>query len=227
MQSEPDRRTLAIGDIHGCDRALDALLRAISLQDSDRIITLGDYVDRGPGSPAVIERLIQLRGECELISIRGNHEIMMLSALQDPTQLRFWLESGGRQTLEAYGGDIEAIPAEHIDFLQSCRTHFEGDNFFCIHANYSPRLPLDQQPDYTMYWEHLDAFFPPPHISGKTAIVGHTPQRHGQVLETEHLICIDTYCYGGGFLTAVDLSTGDLWQSNIDGEIQQVDESRA
>jgi serine/threonine protein phosphatase 1 len=224
MEASPAARTIAIGDIHGCDRALTSLLNALKLTKQDRVITLGDYVDRGPGSRQVIERLIQLQDECELIPLRGNHEIMLLTSLDDNSQMRFWLGSGGQQTVDSYGGDLENIPGEHLEFLRGCRPVFEGENYFCVHANYTPAAPLTEQPDFTMYWEHLDTYFPEPHFSGKTAIVGHTPQRGGKVLVTEHLICLDTHCYGGGLLTALDLDTGELWQASPEGKLVQFDE---
>ena len=219
MEAEPTRRNIAIGDIHGCDQALLALLDAIQPAKSDRIITLGDYVDRGPGTPQVVDRLLKLRNECQFVPLMGNHEIMLISALEDVTHLKFWLGSGGQRTVDAYGGDVHEIPDAHLEFLNNCLPYFEGDDFFCVHANYTPTLPLDKQPDYALYWEHLDTFFPSPHISGKTAVVGHTPQRHGQILQTEHLICLDTYCYGGGRLSAIELTSGALWQASFDGEI--------
>jgi serine/threonine protein phosphatase 1 len=219
-----ESRTFAIGDIHGCDAALRALLEAIQLTKHDRLITLGDYIDRGPGSRAVIEQLMPLRDQCEFIPLFGNHELMLLTVLDDPSQMNFWLASGGKATLASYGGKIENIPASHLEFIHGCLPLYEGDEFFCVHANYTPSAPLDKQPEYTMYWEHLDVYFPEPHVSGKTAIVGHTPQRDGQVLNSEHLICIDTYCYGGGLLTALNLATGELWQATPEGELVQLDE---
>ena len=224
MGSESPARTFAIGDIHGCDRAFEGLLKSLDLNTNDRLITLGDYVDRGPGSREVIERLIGLKNECQLIPLMGNHELMLLTVLDDPSQLSFWLGSGGKATVESYGGDLKNIPEAHLQFIRACVPIYEGDEFFCVHANYTPNAPLDNQPEYTMYWEHLDVYFPEPHVSGKTAVVGHTPQRNGQVLNTEHLICIDTHCYGGGLLTALDLNSGDLFQARPDGEMVQMDE---
>ena len=83
-------RTLAIGDIHGCSRALDALLSAVSPATDELIITLGDYVDRGLDSAGVIDRLIQLDRTHRLIALRGNHEEMMMDAQRDPELLGFW-----------------------------------------------------------------------------------------------------------------------------------------
>src|SRR5580704_11284012 len=80
-------RILAIGDIHGCSGALDVLLKAVQPQPDDLLITLGDYVDRGPDSAGVVQRLLQLRETRRVVSLRGNHELMMLAARRDAKQL--------------------------------------------------------------------------------------------------------------------------------------------
>ena len=73
-------RTIAIGDIHGCSAALDALLKTIRPRPEDRIVTLGDYINRGPDSRGVIERLIELKDRCRLVPLLGNHDQMLLEA---------------------------------------------------------------------------------------------------------------------------------------------------
>jgi serine/threonine protein phosphatase 1 len=211
-------RTIAIGDIHGCDLALARLLEDISPEPDDLIVTLGDYVDRGPNAPAVLDRLLQLQTECRLEPLLGNHEVMLLAALEDPSEFEFWLGAGGEPTLAAYGSDLGSIPAAHRRFLSICRPYVELDDFIFVHANYTPSLPLECQPEYVLYWEHLTAHLPGRHISGKTAIVGHTPQRNGRILRLDHLICIDTFCYGGGWLTALDVHSNKVWQADKDGE---------
>ena len=87
-------RILAIGDIHGCTIAFDTLLAQVAPQPEDLIITLGDYVDRGPDSRGVIDRILKLRETQQLIAIRGNHDIMMLEARADPTSIDGWRLSG-------------------------------------------------------------------------------------------------------------------------------------
>ncbi len=184
------------------------------------MVPLGDYVDRGPNSPRVIDRLLELRSLCHVEPLLGNHEIMMQAAIQDPSQLDFWLYSGGQATLEAYGGDLSNIPECHLEFFQSCQRYVELEDHFFVHANFTPHLPLDKQPDFALFWEHLSAHLPQPHVSGKTGIVGHTPQRDGRILRLDHLICIDTYCYGGGWLTAFQLENDRVWQADNSGHIR-------
>ncbi len=104
-------RTIAVGDVHGCSKALDAIIGAIDPTPDDVIVMLGDYVDRGPDSRGVLDRLIALESRCKLVPILGNHDQMMLDALngEDPDD---WLASGGRQALESYGpeANLKAVP---------------------------------------------------------------------------------------------------------------------
>lgn len=210
-------RTIAIGDIHGCALALEAVLAAIDPQEEDAIITLGDYVDRGPASHRVIDQLLRLKDRNLLVPLLGNHEIMMLVALDEPSELAFWLYNGGQETLDAYGGDLEDIPASHIDFIRSCVRYYETERHIFVHANYVPNLPLEKQPEHVLFWEHLTQRLPTRHCSNKIAVVGHTPQRNNQILRRDHLICIDTNCCGKGCLTALDVEAGTLWQADANG----------
>jgi len=146
----------------------------------------------------------------------GNHEQMMLAAVHEPSEWRFWMQFGGKQTLASYGGSNADIPAEHWEFIRNLRPFFEQDERFFVHANYEPRVALDKQTDHFRYWLHVEQP-PQPHISGKRAIVGHTAQRSGEVLVYENLICIDTFCHGGGWLTALDVATEEYWQVNRNG----------
>jgi len=206
-------RTIAIGDIHGCSDALASVLRSIDPQNDDTIITLGDYVDRGIDSKGVIDMLIRLTGDCQLVPILGNHDEMMLRAKDGKAAFEEWLELGGITTLDSYEatGLMSHIPDAHFRFLQSCRSWFETDMHFFVHANYDPHLPLDHQEDRTLRWVTLHERTPGPHVSGKIAVVGHTPQP--EVLNLRHLICLDTGCSFGGPLTAMDMGTGNMWQA--------------
>ncbi|MEQ8791784.1 MAG: metallophosphoesterase family protein [Pirellulaceae bacterium] len=214
-------RTIAIGDIHGCSQALTALLDAIQPRPNDVIVTLGDYVDRGPDSRGVLEQLIQLGDRCRHKPLLGNHELMMLEALQEDESLDFWLECGGRQTLASYGGSPAAIPASHLDFLRGCRRFHQSPTHIFLHANYFSDVELADQPDLMLFWEHLSFLVPAPHASGKRVIVGHTPQASGEILDLDHVVCIDTYCVGGGWLTALEAETGRIWQADREGALRQ------
>ena len=88
-------RLLAIGDVHGCTVQLDALWEAIEPTPSDTIVFLGDYVDRGPDSKGVIDRLIDWKKTLALVCLRGNHELMMQRSKDDLTERRIWMQVGG------------------------------------------------------------------------------------------------------------------------------------
>ena len=226
-------RTITIGDIHGCSQALDALILAIEPQADDLIVTLGDCVNRGPDSRGVLERLIALERRCRLIPLLGNHDEMLLQLLMDakagrPQSLSSWLRMGGDTTLASYGAppgkttwaDLTRIPSEHAAFLERCRAYYETATHIFIHANYDPVLPMDEQPFELLRWESLRDVVPGPHVSGKTVITGHSSQKTGEILNLGYLVCIDTYCYGGGWLTALDVHTHEVWQTNIQGDVR-------
>lgn len=205
-------RTIAIGDPHGCSTALVALVQAIDPQPPDTIITLGDYVDRGIDSKGVLDQLIALADRCRLVPLLGNHDEMMLHARNGKDDFRFWLNCGGDAALDSYGSTsrLDLIPAAHFRFLERCVPFHEIETHFFVHANYRADVPLDKQDDHTLRWLSLRDLVPSPHCSGKVAVVGHTPQ--SDVLDLGHLICIDTKCYDGGWLTALDVVSGRCWQ---------------
>ena len=212
-------RTFAIGDVHGCSLPLRTLLAEIAPQPDDTLVMLGDYVDRGPDTRGVIDMLLAWRKKCKLVTLMGNHEQMMLAGIEQPSEWRFWMQFGGRQTLASYGEATGDVPDEHWVFLRSCLPYFEQEQRFFVHANYEPRVALDRQTDHFRYWLHVEA--PPrPHISGKRAYVGHTAQRSGEVLVYENLVCIDTYCHGGGWLTALNVDSDEYWQANRNGHLR-------
>ena len=212
-------RTLAIGDIHGVTSALDALLAAVKLKPDDRLIFLGDYVDRGPDSKGVIDRLIALRKTHDVVCLRGNHELMMVRSRDDKSERRMWLSVGGAQTLGSYGkapglaGTVGDIPREHWEFLEAtCVDYCETETHIFVHANLDSEIPLNEQSDLMLFWEFLSS--PIGHVSGKTVICGHTSQRSGEPLDLGDTICIDTHAYAGGWLTCMDVATRRYWQAD-------------
>jgi serine/threonine protein phosphatase 1 len=213
-------RTIAIGDIHGCSKALRALVEAIQPAADDTLVLLGDYVDRGPDSRGVLDFLLELESRCKLIPLLGNHELMLLDALRHANAIAPWAECGGYATLQSYGGRLANIPREHLAFIGRCRRYYETSRHFFVHANYAADVPLSGQPDYLLFWEHLHFQVPPPHENGKIAIVGHTAQRTFEVLNLGHLICLDTCCHAGGWLTAIEVETGQLWQADRSGRLR-------
>jgi serine/threonine protein phosphatase 1 len=218
-------RTLAIGDIHGCLRALDSLLEQVKPSRDDLVVTLGDYVDRGPDSKGVLDRLIDLRARTQLVSLRGNHDLMMLAAREDQEHFDEWLICGGKQAIESYRTNsdwrtfAQDISDRHWHFLEDdCVAYHENKTHFFVHANVRSHLSIAEQPEYMLYWESLNGSDWQPHESGKTMICGHTAQRSGRPLLLDRAICIDTWVYGSGWLTCLDLETDLYWQTNQRGE---------
>jgi len=146
------KRTIAIGDIHGCSIALAALIDAIDLQPDDTLVTLGDYVDKGLDPKGVLELLSKLETRCQLISLLGNHDAVMLGAIDYQLSIEAWKAFGGSATLQSYGKSesLKDIPVSHAKFLRRCRLWYETPTHFFVHAAYDPVLPLDQQNDVTL-----------------------------------------------------------------------------
>ena len=215
-------RTLAIGDIHGCLAAFDHLIRFAKLTPQDTLIILGDVVDRGPDSRGVITRLMQLRSFCQVILLKGNHEVMMLRSRDDPAWDQDWRGHGGRQTLKSYAPGKENpthsdVPAEHWEFLEcEFRDYWETDRHIFVHAGLDPYVALSEQNPLPLFWEFLGRGARG-HMSGKTIICGHTSQSTGVPLNLGHTICIDTWAYGGGFLSCLDVGSGIVYQASQSG----------
>lgn len=219
----PHARTIAIGDIHGCCTALETLLAALDLSAGDTVVMLGDAIDRGPNSQGVLDSLLALRETCQLVPILGNHEQMLLEAIDGQIPLQDWLMHGGAETLDSYGKDaaLGAVPQQHIEFLRTWVDYYETPLHFFVHGNYLPRKHLSKQPWDRLRWASLREITPAAHRSGKTAILGHTSDKQGEIQNLGHLICIDTYCYGGHWLTALDPNSKQVWQSNERGELRE------
>jgi serine/threonine protein phosphatase 1 len=176
----------------------------------------------------VLDRLIALAGRCRLVPLQGDHEEMLTDALADTAALRKWLMCGGAETLRSYGlargggrGALaDWIPRAHREFLAGCRAHHETDTQVFVHAGVLPELAMDQQPGLALLWRVTDAQTAVPHHSGKVVVVGHTPQRSGEVLDLGFLVCIDTNCVRGGWLTALEVDTGRTWQADRAGKLR-------
>lgn len=210
-------RRFVIGDIHGCSKALRTLIESIEPESTDEIYFLGDYVDRGPNSKEVVSQIIELQQQCQVVALRGNHEIMLMGVVQKGLDSKMWLDSGGRATVASYGGSLEKIPDSHMQFFRELKPYHENEDSIFVHACYEFHLPMDQQSEEIMYWTHLNHLRPAPHCSGKRVFLGHTPQPGGVVLDIGYLVCVDTYCFGNGYLTAMNIDTHELIQVDKKG----------
>ena len=121
--------------------------------------------------------------------------------------------------------EVDRPPIEltegHLAFLEGCVDAFETDDHIFVHASYDPVLPMSEQPTSLLRWQSLRRGLPGPHVSGKMVVAGHTSQKNGKILKLGHLVCIDTYCYGGGWLTALDVHSGATWQVDARGRFRR------
>ncbi len=214
-------RTFAIGDIHGCDTAFESVLELIAPSTDDTLVVLGDVIDRGPNSARVLEMLLQLSADANVVFVLGNHEEMMFQALETGVEDSMWIMHGGQQTLTSYGGGVENMPAEHLDFIKrKAVNYWATDTEIFVHANLDVDIPLDQQTTQQLRWQHLTGY-ERPHPSARRVFCGHTPQPNGIPRITDGWVCVDTYAYGGMYVTAVDVATNEIFQASQAGHTRK------
>ncbi len=213
----------AIGDIHGCLNALKTIFKQNLIQKDDTVVFLGDYIDRGPNSKGVIDWLIKNKENYNFKFILGNHEIMMLTARLSNERLIEWLYFGGSQTLDSYKiGDesnwVNKIDESHWQFIASCESYFEINNFVFVHAGLEFGKSLKEQNKYHLFWKKYEV--PKLYCNEKTVICGHTSRKNGKIANFGHTICIDTYAYGGKWLTCLNVEAKEYIKSNNKGKIE-------
>lgn len=224
----PDRPFVAVGDIHGRADLLEALLARIRDQAGARVplVFLGDYIDRGEGSAAVLAHLQALqRGGwgAEVVCLSGNHEAMMLDFLDAPeTGGPLWLHNGGAQTLASFGvyppgrapdalraarDDLRtALPPGTEAWLRALPLHWRSGNVFAAHAGADPNTPLDQQDAAHLLWGHPE-FERTPRTDGIWVAHGHTIRDTATAHEGR--IGLDTGAYATNRLSAALIAEGE------------------
>lgn len=174
-------KTYAIGDIHGKYALLErALERIESSPSGGRVVFLGDYVDRGENSRAVIERLMAgpTKPGWEWICLKGNHEDMMVGALRAKYQGNWWVGNGGGSTLVSYDGEV---PEEHVVWADTRPLyHADGKRVF-VHAGVDESLPMNQQDEETLLWSRCPTHQDCSHPEG-FVVHGHTIVTDGPVV---------------------------------------------
>lgn len=202
-------RLLAVGDIHGCLDPLRSLMTQVAPCETDQVVFLGDYVDRGPDSRGVIEYLLDFaRRFPHTVFLKGNHEAMFLDFLEGCDPFSF-LANGGQATLDSYAQ--EAIPEEHVNFLRKLRLSYETPDFIFVHAGLRPGLSLQQQSEEDLLWIRRD-FLSSQYSWGKTVVFGHSPQSDGPLVQTERL-GLDTGVVYGRSLSCCDVTSGRCWSA--------------
>lgn len=174
----------------------------------------------------MVERLIELGSSCNTICLAGDHEDMLLDSLTSVSKLKKWLRNGGDATLKSYGWNAgseinvkKLLPRQHLEHFDGCINYFQTETHIFLHAGYVPETSIEEQPDLALKWR-VSNRQTKPHCSGKTVIAGHTAQRSGLILDIGHLKCIDTNCCHGGWLTAMDVASGQSWQANQKSEFR-------
>jgi serine/threonine protein phosphatase 1 len=218
----------AVGDIHGMRDSLRRLLAELPLRDGDRLVFIGDYVDRGPDPKGVIEDLLDLRQRYPCTFLLGNHESMFLSFLGWERPEYFgaeaFLHNGGETTLASYGyfeaSESFELPETHAAFFRSLAMwHLDGPYAF-VHAGLSrqalglsvPEYALERERPRDLLWQRSTADVP--HSLGVTVIYGHTPMPDMKVRwNLPYSIGIDTGCVYGGPLTAIRLPDETVFQA--------------
>jgi serine/threonine protein phosphatase 1 len=216
-------RIYAVGDIHGRLDLLDELLSRISTDIASRpalrpiYVFLGDYVDRGPFSRTTIDQLIQHGQTNECIFLKGNHELIAIKCLSDPSLFDRWMRLGGLETLVSYGVDLGnlangkqivelqaafhgALPQTHFRFFRDLQTSFVCGDFFFVHAGVKPGVELSRQAENDLLWIR-EEFLSSSEDFGKIVVHGHTPSREIEV--GPNRINIDTGAFATDRLTCL------------------------
>jgi serine/threonine protein phosphatase 1 len=164
---------------------------------------LGDYIDRGPDSRSVVGRLRRLSEQRPdgIVCLKGNHEDMLLSAVDEPADFPLWIRNGGDATLQSYGADTVAdLPADDIEWIRNLPLcHDDGLRFF-VHAGIDPNVPLDQQSPQTMLWTRQR--YPETLNPGRFVVHGHTPLHSERPEQHPYRLNLDTGAVYGGPLSA-------------------------
>lgn len=215
------RNRYVIGDVHGCSRTLRKMVEeALELGPDDILYLLGDYIDRGPDSKGVLDYIMQLFSEnYDLRPLRGNHEQLLLDALDDPSAFLIWKGNGGYKTLQEFGiSHPRYLPQRYLDLFSAMPLMHLLDEYLLIHAglDFSKDDPINQSSGNDLLWAR-DYRVVPAKLGDRTLVTGHSRTPLFAIkdsLATSH-ISLDNGCYskgeiGYGALVALDLDTKQL-----------------
>ena len=219
-------KSYVVGDIHGCERELRYLIDSLPLGQDDRMVFLGDYIDRGPDSCGVVAFLLELQKQLsaiEIIFLKGNHEDMLLSFLGiGGAHADMFLINGGKATLASYGLEtnkpsaeeaLSRIPSEHLAFYRQLRSYFAMDPFLCVHAGIDPEKSLVEQTEEELFWIRNKFIFAS-HRLPYTVLFGHTPQ-HTVFYDLPYKVGLDTGLVYGNMLTCLEVDEKVLYQISL------------
>jgi len=220
MTSDKERKIYAIGDIHGCINTLKKMLHdTLQISKSDEVFLLGDFIDRGPDSKAVIDYIMQMQEMgYSLHCLMGNHEKLLLDSLESPFNENIWAYNGSYQTLKSFGiASADELKPKYINFFMTLHYYFELEEFVLVHAglNFDIQNPLNDT--NAMLWirnENIDIS----KINNKRIVCGHTPTTLYQIqesLKSDKIMldggCVYLYKHNGlGKLVALELNSMQL-----------------
>ena len=233
MARVPDGVVLyAVGDVHGQYHLLEDLLSRIQADveshDHDKriLVFVGDYVDRGPSSRLVVERVAAGLPAFETIALKGNHEQVLLDFIADPELWEVYRRLGGIETLISYGVDRDLLvgsnvaagtihqaflalfPPQHHAFLRSLHLSYDCGDYHFVHAGVRPGTPLDRQTEADQLWIRDQFLTAGDVFDGRIVVHGHTPTREPE--KRSFRIGIDTGAYMTGRLTAAKFHRTDV-----------------
>ena len=180
---------------------------------------LGDYVNGGPDSAGVIDRLIALRRDLDAVCLRGNHDDLFAHALASEQGEAAFLGFGGDDTLRSYPqAAASAVPPSHRKFLAELALAWSDERVICVHGRIDPTADPAAPEHAQALWGGVEGA--EPHVSGRTVVCGHTRQRSGLPLDRGHTICIDTGIKGGGWLTMLETGAWTYLQADASGRVR-------
>lgn len=218
-------RLFAIGDVHGCFDSLHELIEnKIQLRMGDKLVFLGDYIDRGEKSKDVVDYIIGLQEKnIDVVPLIGNHEAMLLEAFEAEQSKRNWEQNGGLATLHSFGIDsVQQLPAKYIEFFKQLPFYYSFLHYLFVHAGFNDAANNPFHDKYFMIWKSENSYSNPL-LQAKTIIHGHRPITPDvckkQIENNAQVINIDTGCVyknkiAYGKLTAIELYSKKLFFSD-------------
>ena len=211
-----EHETFVFSDIHGCAKEFEELLEQLPLKKNSHLVFLGDYIDRGPDSAKVVDRILELSKSFKVTTLMGNHEKMFLDFLDssDSDESSLFSINGGTATLASYNSDHNGyqIPERHLQFYRQLKYFYVDDHYLYVHAGL-PDVAIKDLGHYPSPLEFLwlrDKFYNSSYEWDKVIVHGHTPVM--QCFISEKRINIDTGCVFGNKLTALELPRQKIYE---------------